>query len=569
MLGSRKRVAVGAGLLVVALIAPAVHEASSRGGTSAETASPRPEPGSTGTAPQSTTSTVAESTTTTPIDDRATTTAPRPPSPTTRQRVTTTSRASQAPGTSTTETTPPTTARAAAAAAVNSSHQNVFWHKCDDLVLMSDAELDTWKSRGVGGFVCATGHLLEMGGTQAYTGDRGVALTAEQYERQRQIRSSRLVERLHRRGMRAYFSFYVANYHTPRAPFGDWFDDNLWTGTVLPQVGNVAAMAKLEGFDGVIMDQENYVGRDQRAHSWSWDTGHGRPEAEAREMVRRRGQELMGVIVAAYPGLSIGVYHWLLTGSWQELVQHRINKAPADNAKGTVFLEFFDGLTSVEGYGAFSLLDATFYKNTHLGSSWDTALGYNANQLYATLSRGLRNWGYAASRVRVVPFAWIDHNPSEYPYRAQTEVEVREQLAAFRRWSVGSEYFNFVFNTPMAKYDYSPHFAAMRAGAEPGVVDDRAPSLTVTPPLTGAQTITGSAVDNLAIRSVRWADERGHGGQARLTWVRTGGDESSGVEWRMDWEITGVALTAAETPVTITAEDVKGLTTAQTVTLRS
>ena len=437
---------------------------------------------------------------------------------------------------------------------------------------MTDAELDEWKNRGVGGFTCSTSHLFGLGGTQTYTGGPSQPLTGESYQRQQRIRSSRIVPRLHDRGMKIYFSFYVAHYKRPLTPFGDWFDDELWRSTVLPAVDAVAGMAKLEGFDGLAFDQEDYPGQGRKVHSWDWNYAHSRSEADVRAKVRQRGREIMETIVAAYPGVALAAYHWNLPGSWNELVKHKVNKAEPDNAKHKVFIDFFDGLTGVEGYSGFSLLDAVFYKSTHVGASWDTALAYNANNIYANLSRRLHRWDYAASRVRVVPFAWIDHNDKEWPYRAQTAEEVQKQLTAFRRFSVGDEFSNFVYHTPMSKYDYSPYLPAMREAARPGRVDDVAPTLAVADPGPsagdGQRILRGNAHDNLAVRSVRWSSDRGGAGETAMTMVTKSGDPSAGYDWEMTWEASVPVLPGANT-FTVTAEDIKGLTTTATVTIQA
>ena len=58
-------------------------------------------------------------------------------------------------------------------------------------------------------------------------------------------------------------------------------------------------------------------------------------------------------------------------------------------------------MTSVEGYGAIRFFDSIFYKTPHKGT-WDNALTYNQNRVYATFSRRFSNWDYAWSRVQVV-----------------------------------------------------------------------------------------------------------------------------------------------------------------------
>jgi hypothetical protein len=441
----------------------------------------------------------------------------------------------------------------------------IFWSRCDHLLELTDAELDSWKQRGVSGFSCATPHLSGLGGSQEYTGDPDATLTGRGYDLQRRIRSSRIVPRIHGRGMKMYFGFYVADYERPVTPYGDWFDDGQWNSTVLPSIRAAAAMAKTEGFDGVTLDQEDYPGKGGKRHSWAVDyPGSSHPEGQVRDKVRERGREVMQAILQGFPDVIVNAYYWNFPGGWGELVKHEVGGLPPENASRLVHLEFWDGMTSVPGYRAVRFLDSTFYKGIHLSGTWDTAFQYNTNRLYATFSRRFSGWDYAASRVHVQPFAWVDHTHEEWPYVAREPKFVEEQLSAYRRWTTDGEFFNFVFNTPLSKYDYSPYFTALRSASEPGPVDTTPPTLTVAPTSAGSPTVTlaGSATDNLAIRSVRWQTDRGHSGEARLTWVVESGNYREGYRWRMDWVAEGVPK---DRSVTLVATDVKGLEATHTV----
>src|SRR5437868_595177 len=70
---------------------------------------------------------------------------------------------------------------------VNSAHRLLFWVAAHDVATLSDQELDQWKSRGVGGFICMTQHLKGMGGTQDYTGAKDADLSRKGYETQRSL----------------------------------------------------------------------------------------------------------------------------------------------------------------------------------------------------------------------------------------------------------------------------------------------------------------------------------------------------------------------------------------------
>ena len=80
--------------------------------------------------------------------------------------------------------------------------------------------------------------------------------------------------------------------------------------------------------------------------------------------------------------------------------------------------------------------------------------------------------------------------------------------------------------------------------------------------------LRGWAFDNLAIRVVRWRDEAGHAGTARLRWIPGAGDETAGWQWRTEWVVSGVPLRPGANRITVRAEDIKGLPTETTVTVQ-
>jgi hypothetical protein len=82
-----------------------------------------------------------------------------------------------------------------------------------------------------------------------------------------------------------------------------------------------------------------------------------------------------------------------------------------------------------------------------------------------------------------------------------------------------------------------------------------------------AALVSGSATDNMGIRTVRWSTASGRSGAAKLTWTVTGGDYAVGYQWRMDWLVVATGALPGE-PITITSEDIRGLTTSTTVVAR-
>src|SRR3954466_12436993 len=89
-----------------------------------------------------------------------------------------------------------------AARADNAANRMTMWTTCNDLVSMTDAQLDTWKSRGVGGLVCMSGWLPAMGGTANWT----------------PLRNSNIGARAAARGIKIYLGAYLVNYWNTATP---------------------------------------------------------------------------------------------------------------------------------------------------------------------------------------------------------------------------------------------------------------------------------------------------------------------------------------------------------------
>ena len=450
-------------------------------------------------------------------------------------------------------------------AARKSADRLIFWLGCDKLAGATDAELDAWKARGVDGFVCMAGRLRGLGGTQALVGNPTKALTGHRFSLQRALRGSRITRRAKARGMKMYLGLKLSNYYNIATPLRDWFDDAGWSNGVLPKVRDLAAAARLLGFAGIAFDQELYPQQGgAETATWDWNyPGNTHSEAAVRAKARQRGRELMSAIVTAFPGAELMSYDVQLPESWAELVQREVNGA--DNAyAANLDIDFWDGLLSVNGYGAIRLMDAIFYKTPHKGT-WDNALQYNANRLASLFSRRLSNWEYASSRLSVSPFSWIDPGPSSSSFDdARSPDYVREQLLAFRKWGMGGEFANYVYGD-LHSFDYSPYVSAMQEASTPAAVDPVDPTLTADTPSGSAaapSTIHGTAHDNLAVWAVRWSDDAGGSGVARLDWQILSGNHDSEYVWQTQWSVPASALSPGATRVTITAEDIKGNTSA-------
>jgi hypothetical protein len=438
--------------------------------------------------------------------------------------------------------------------------REVMWTRCRDVVGLSDAQLDEWHRRGVGGFVCQIQYLAGLGGTQVFSADPHAALTGSSYDLQRQIRDSGIVARAAARGIKIWVGFYLGNYYNKATPLEEWFNDSAWSTQFLPQLGNLAGAAHMLGFAGLAFDEELYSGA-----TWSWDSPtNTHSEAEVRAKVTARGAQMMSTIVAAFPDVDVIDYGTYFPDSWNALVEQQVNHL---NGGSGVQINFWEGLTSVAGYGPIRFMDATFYKATQLsGATWDTAAMYNINGSMAYLSRNLTNWDYASSRIDISPFAWIDGDvQNEGSFTApRPPAYVATQLAAFRRWGMGGAFAIYSY-APLGTFDYTPYIPAMQAAAVPGTVDDTPPGITITATRRTGSTIimTGTATDNMAIRDVRWQTPTTNGA-APMTWTVTNGSWRTGYQWHMDWTATIPAPTG--TTITITAQDTSDNTAALTRT---
>lgn len=444
----------------------------------------------------------------------------------------------------------------------------MFWVNHLEFAPMTDGELDQWKERGVDGFVSVVQWLSGLGGRQDFTPDPNAGLDGDNFTYQRQLRDTRILDRARDRGMKAYLGVYFANLDGGTTPFLDWFDDAGWSGVVLPRIRELAGAARMLGFAGVAFDQELYPQRGSvQAASWSAGyAGNTHSEAETRAKVKQRGQQLMEAVVGSFPDVEVVGYNTLLPESWEELVQEKTNNIP-NAMQGNVHIDLWNGLTSVPGYSAIRLVDAIFYKSTQVrGSTWDTALQYNANRLYSLLSRRWDNWAYASSRLHILPFAWIDSGGSTFE-EARSPGYVDEQLQAFRKWSPGGEIFNFAYG--FKTFDYEPYADAMRTASTPGVVDSEKPTMSAATPAKAGDRVqlTGTSTDNLAVRAVRWQVTGGPAGAAQMTWDVTSGSYESGYRWRMSWTAQDIPLTSGINQIVVTTEDISGLTTTTSVSV--
>ena len=473
--------------------------------------------------------------------------------------------------------------RAQVSPTANSADRFVLWVGCKDFVNTTDIQLQQWKDRGVDGFVCADHHLFEMGGYHKFTGDPNDPLVpistngpGDEWKLQRDLRDTRIVERAKAKGLKMYLSFYLVNAHNANTPLKDYFDDAGWRDTVIPRIRDITSAAKLYGFEGMAFDQELYS-KSESAQKWPWSyPGNTHSEADVRTKVKQRGQEVMTAMSAIYPNLDLLMYNYVYHNDWKSVVQKEANGV-ADFSKKSTIINWLDGLSSVENYSAIRMISVNFHKYYYPASSWDNGMQYEANQGYSTFSRELSNWKYAASRIHLTPFSWIDDGGAPTTYDdPRTPEFVAEQLTAMRKWGTGGEFEDFVYGASLNDFDRSPYYSAMQNASTPGIVDSVAPTVNLTSPTTGTShsasgnivNLAGNTTDNMAIRSVTWSNNRGGSGAAKMTWNVLSGDFRAGYSsWQMDWNITGLPLQSGQNVITITAEDIKELKATRILTV--
>ncbi|MFL5479900.1 MAG: hypothetical protein ACJ79X_12860, partial [Gemmatimonadaceae bacterium] len=349
------------------------------------------------------------------------------------------------------------------------AHRVILWTRYEDLVKLTDAQLDMWKSRGVDGFVVQTRYLREMGGLEAWTGDSQDPLSSTPIEgsdvhiEQRTLRDRQFAQRCHARGLSAYLGFDLSNYHNLSTPLKVWNDDTGWDQVVVPMVRGVAGAARLLGMDGLATDSEMYRSEDQ---TWNWNyPGVTQSEATVRALARQRGRQFMKAVLEGFPNVTIINYRIEIPGDWEEKVQRQVNHVVGIWDK-SVFPDFWNGIVDTEGFRAIYFLDPIFYKSWQVGSGWEEALDYNTKGVTATLSKRWDNWAYVSHRFFLSPFAWIDPGPSAGSFDDARPVDyVTKQLDAFHRWGEGNLFG--IYAQHILDFDYTPYVPAMQAASTP------------------------------------------------------------------------------------------------------
>jgi hypothetical protein len=455
----------------------------------------------------------------------------------------------------------------------SAANRMVMWVRITDLLSMSQAQLEQWKNEGVGGFVASVTWLPGMGGNQEFTGDPSTDLSSSQYSLEDQIKSSNIVSEAHALGMKMYLGFDLVNYYNTATPLADWFNDSAWSNTVIPSVAGLAGAAHLLGFDGIAMDGELYAQEgDVYSATWAWNyPGNTHTEQETRDEATLRGRQLMEAILQAFPDVQIADFAASFPNTWDAYVFDQNHNS--ENAyQANLDINFWNGMTSVDGYSGIWFYDETFYKDTGLSggtaTTWNSALTYEYNSIFSLFSQEFSNWSYAADHIYVSPSAWIDGpQTSEGSWTAPRPASyVATQLQAFRDWGMGGEFADFAYQ-PLGSFDYSPYVSAMQSASAPGTAETTSPTLAIRNEQTTGNVVTlsGTASDSFAVRDVSFTTSSGDSGAAIANWQIDSGGYSEGYVGHTNWSIPSIGLSPGENTITVTAENIHGLTTSETI----
>lgn len=225
-----------------------------------------------------------------------------------------------------------------------------------------------------------------------------------------------------------FFGRYACNFYNYWTMFARWEDDPGWV-TMSNMWANNANFAYVNNYKGIIMDMEPYPVPHPdvpglvvaNPGAWAWDYTHsgtnpfGLTESFVRNAAEERGAQLMTAIVAAFPNVKIATYFNIFKDGWRDKV-YQANGGPAtgpSSVEWAVVKEFWQGMTSVDGWKEITFLDESMYKDPQFpGATWDMALGY-AVQWF----RGFVNTNFThPERCRWAPFSNINNDGSPYGY---------------------------------------------------------------------------------------------------------------------------------------------------------
>ena len=179
--------------------------------------------------------------------------------------------------------------------------------------------------------------------------------------------------------MKMYLGAYLSNYKNTATPLVDWFDDEAWSQVALPRLGDLAAPRGSSGSPGSRSIRSSTARRAGPRPRPGNGTTRATPLRGPRcGKLRGGGASRSWRPLGEFPGAEFAVYNFSFPGDWNELVKEEVGGVE-DAADDLLYIDFWDGMTSVEGYSAIRFYNSIFYKTPHLGT-WDAALTHDTNQ---------------------------------------------------------------------------------------------------------------------------------------------------------------------------------------------
>ncbi len=392
----------------------------------------------------------------------------------------------------------------------------IFWTRCWDVVGLTDAQLDTWRSRGVGGFVCSD--QLPLRHRRHVRRSRvtpSSPLSGSAFDLQREIRDTKIVQP--RRG--AWHQALARRRH----------EQLLQRHRTLRRLVRRRHVVELGAATG---GEPGRAPRSCSASPASRSTRSSTPASpvppgtlglELRREHAHRGRRAgpgEGAWRAAHDRSSSGAYPG-----------HRHRRHPPAAARGLVGAGAAGDqrrLERVPERGGHQLLGRHDQRprvrphpvhGPRRTTRPRTSSSRRGTPRSRTTSTGCRRCSAVDSRTGPTPRAASTgvRSPGSMPARAPFEAarspeEVAAQLAAFRKWGTGRR----VRRTTRTRHQQLLRLHAVRPGhAGRGHAGHRRhrsrPSATVGSVTRSGATvaISGSATDNFAVRAVRWRTASG------------------------------------------------------------
>lgn len=372
--------------------------------------------------------------------------------------------------------------------------QLLVWTAPERAVALDDAAISEDKSRGVKGYVLAKGGFPFNAATLA----------------KMEMMVSPFVERAHAQDMEVGMRLNFHHYYNAATPLAPWFDDDTEIGpgkawikwsydyvdpingekrlSILTQVTLFAQMCRRLAIDEIVFDQEEIPGEHAKAlggqrYSWMWNypadaaqapnwiiPANTHSEDETRAKAKERGRQMMRALLQAIPGVNLAIYYNRLAGTQWEWEFTHYTHQPNPYAEAGLMFDFWDGLTSVEGYGRISHLEAGWYKVHAYWPDWDTGMQDRNRATRATYAR-MERADYLLPRLAIIPFWWPDksHSPKEAAGRARYrgDAYVLEQGKACARWAESdrSHVYTHYYRDAAQNWDDDSIWAAMQAAA--------------------------------------------------------------------------------------------------------